>query len=97
MKKSILFLFVLTMCFLVVKADNRPVVIHGNNGVVSLDDVTTLSDYLLSQIVLDQFQLAAADVNGDGIVGIADMSALVDMIIGQGANEIGDEEDMLSF
>ena len=32
MKKSILFLIVFTVCFLVAKADNRPVVIHGNNG-----------------------------------------------------------------
>ena len=32
MKKSILILFVFTLCFLVMKADNRPVVIHNNGG-----------------------------------------------------------------
>jgi len=34
-----------------------------------------------NQVDLDEFQLKAADVNGDGIVGIADVTAINDLIL----------------
>ena len=48
--------------------------------VINIADATMLSDYLVNQVDLDEFQLKAADVNGDGIVGIADITAINDLI-----------------
>ena len=47
----------------------------------NIDDVSALIDYLLMGEGLDEFQVAAADVNQDGRVSIADVSALTDMLL----------------
>ncbi|MBQ9575723.1 MAG: dockerin type I repeat-containing protein [Muribaculaceae bacterium] len=44
---------------------------------LTISDVTMLMNYIMSQSGFDQFQLAAADVNRDGIVNISDVTALI--------------------
>ena len=48
---------------------------------VDIGDVPLLIDYLLTGTGLDEFQLAAADVDGDGEVSISDVSALTDLMM----------------
>ena len=52
-----------------------------SDGVVSIDDVTDLIDYLLgiSTITID---LDAADVSSDGDISIDDVTTLIDMLLG---------------
>ena len=50
------------------------------DGVVNINDVTTLIDYLLSGDATTVF-LAAADVDGDGEVNISDVTALIDYLL----------------
>lgn len=54
--------------------------VNGNEQ-ITIDDVTTLTNYLLGLESLDQYQLAAADVDGDGVVTVDDLTALVDMML----------------
>ena len=51
-----------------------------HNGNVGIEDVTTLTDYILGNTT--DICLICADVNGDGQIGIADVTALIDMILG---------------
>ena len=50
-----------------------------DSGDVSIDDVTTLIDYLLSGIPINQ---QAADVDRSGDVSIDDVTTLIDMLLG---------------
>ena len=50
-----------------------------NDGSVTIADVTTLIDYLLSGA--GGINLDAADINGDGNVTIADVTGLIDMLL----------------
>ena len=51
-----------------------------SDGVVGIDDVSLLIDYLLGNgnVTID---VDAADVNKDGNIGIGDVSALIDLIL----------------
>ena len=53
------------------------------DGNVSITDVTSLVDHLLSGEIgeADDFNPAAADCTMDGSVGIADVAALVDLLV----------------
>lgn len=53
------------------------------DGRHNVGDVTLLIDYLLDNDTaeLDEFQVAACDADRDGKKGIADLSALIDMIL----------------
>ena len=51
------------------------------DGWVNIDDVSTLTNYLLGLQNLDQYQLAAADVDGDGVVTVDDVTALIDLLM----------------
>lgn len=50
------------------------------DGKVSIDDVTSLIDYLLSGNVT-QFNVVNADVDEDGSITIADVTALIDLLL----------------
>lgn len=54
--------------------------VSGNDR-LSIDDVSMLIDYLLGDESIDEFQAAACDVNRDGAATIADVSALIDMLL----------------
>lgn len=54
--------------------------VSGNDR-LSIDDVSMLIDYLLGDESIDEFQAAAGDVNRDGVTTIADVSALIDMLL----------------
>ena len=50
-----------------------------NNGVLEVDDITEIANYLMGK-PSEHFNISAADVNGDGIVNVADIVALVALI-----------------
>ena len=52
-----------------------------NDGEVSISDVTTLIDYLLSGNIED-INPQAADVDGNNDISISDVTALIDMLLG---------------
>ena len=52
-----------------------------NNGIVNIDDVTTLIDYLLGTTP-SEFNELAADVDGDGKINIDDVTTLIDILLG---------------
>ena len=57
----------------------EPQVLRGDinaDGIVGIDDVTTLIDQLLSGETTD-----ISDVNGDGLAGIDDVTALIDFLL----------------
>jgi hypothetical protein len=53
------------------------------NDRVNIDDVTTLTNYLLNgdDGSIDEFGIAAADMNGDGNVTIADVTGIINYIL----------------
>jgi hypothetical protein len=53
-----------------------------NDGNVTIEDVTTLIDYLLSGRV-EVFNAKAADVNFDGDINISDLTDIIDMLLAQ--------------
>jgi len=54
------------------------------NETFDIGDVTLLIDYVLGRdIFLDEFQLAAADINGDGKVDIDDVAKAIDNNLGK--------------
>ena len=53
------------------------------DGNISISDVTTLIDMLLSGDTSP-----AADVNGDGCINISDVSALIDLLLSGGITGI---------
>ncbi len=52
-----------------------------NNGIINIEDVTTLIDYLLGT-TLGEFNELAADVDGDGKINIEDVTTLIDILLG---------------
>ena len=60
---------------------HRPVGDVNDDGVVSIADVTSLIDYLLSgqENISD---LSIADVDNDGVVSIKDITAMIDFLLG---------------
>jgi hypothetical protein len=48
---------------------------------LTIEDVTELIDYLLGGNELDEFELKAADVDDSGKVTIADVTALIDILL----------------
>ena len=59
--------------------DTLPGDVDGN-GIVSISDVTTLIDYLLSGNS-DLIDTKGADVDGDGYISISDVTALIDKLL----------------
>ena len=63
----------------------QPAVMIGDvngDGRVSINDVTTLIDYLLGGI--NSISLTNADANHDNNISIADVTAIIDMLLGSG-------------
>ena len=54
--------------------------VSGNDR-IDIGDVPMLIDYLLTGQGLDEFQLAAADADGDGEVAINDVSTIIDIVM----------------
>lgn len=75
------------------------------DGIVAINDVTTLIDYLMSGE--GSINLQAADVNGDGDVSVGDATLLIDLLLSGGAkmptdiraygNRLGSTSDALVF
>ena len=61
---------------------------------VNIYDVSALIDYLEHVIDLNQYQFAAADMNHDGNVTVADLTLLVDILLGVGAYNVEDFENL---
>jgi hypothetical protein len=57
------------------------------DGSVSISDVTTLIDYLLSGQA-NPFDSLAADVNADETISISDVTSLIDLLLSSNANAI---------
>jgi hypothetical protein len=51
------------------------------NGLINIQDVTWLVDYLL-EIPNENFVLEAADVFPDGTINIRDLTRLIDILLG---------------
>lgn len=51
------------------------------DGRITIADLTTLIDYLLSGNGGESFVIEASDVNGDGEISIADVTSLIDVIL----------------
>lgn len=67
-------------CTVTVKVGYRRGDVNGD-GSVSMDDLSALSNYLLTDTGLDQYQLEAADMNGNGTVDLDDMSLLINYLL----------------
>ena len=79
MKKAVLTLCLLAVCWIPVSAESLPGDVDAS-GKIDISDVTVLIDYLLSKDT-SLVDVEAADVDGDGVVTIADVTELVDMIL----------------
>lgn len=55
-----------------------------DDNTIDINDVLAIVDYILGKNVPATFNAAAADVNGDGRVTIADAAAVVNIILGTG-------------
>ena len=54
-----------------------------DSGDVSIEDVTTLIDYLLGVLPQDaDFNELAADFDGDGVIDINDVTGIIDKLLG---------------
>ena len=51
------------------------------NETVGMGDLSALTNYLVSNEGLNEFQLAAADMNGDGQVNIDDLTILINVLV----------------
>jgi hypothetical protein len=51
------------------------------NEKITIDDVSELMGYLLTDGGLDEFQLAAADMNQDGVITIDDATAIINYLL----------------
>lgn len=51
------------------------------DDLLSIEDATMINDYLLSGDGFDEFQLEAADFNGDGMISVLDVSALMTILL----------------
>ena len=59
------------------------------DGVVNIQDIVRIVNYVLGTTDLDAQEKAGADANGDGTVNILDVVAIVQYILGQG--QLGDD------
>ena len=50
------------------------------DGIINVEDVTTLIDYLLGSSS-GNFAEGNADVNGNGVINVEDVTALIDMLL----------------
>ena len=80
-KKAMLALCLMTVCWLPAKADELPGDVN-SDGRTSIDDVVELIDYLLSGDAVS-IDLANADVDHDGRVSIDDVVELIDQLLNQ--------------
>ena len=64
------------------------------DGEVSIGDVTTLVDYMLSGDII-QFDAVAADVNQDETISIGDVTALIDMLLNPSAAAVTKQWDAM--
>lgn len=51
------------------------------NESLDMGDLSALTNYLLTEEGFDEFQLAAADLNGDGLVDMNDLSILINWLL----------------
>ena len=54
------------------------------DGRVNIADLADLEDHILNHTHLDDFQLKAADVDGNDVVDFCDVTALIDLLISMG-------------
>ena len=76
--------------------NEKPVMLGDVNmdGEVSIGDVTTLVDYMLSGDII-QFDAVAADVNQDETISIGDVTALIDMLLNPSAAAVMKQWDAM--
>ena len=76
--------------------NEKPVMLGDVNmdGEVSIGDVTTLVDYMLSGDII-QFDAVAADVNQDETISIGDVTALIDMLLNPSAAAVAKQWDAM--
>ena len=76
--------------------NEKPVLLGDVNmdGEVSIGDVTTLVDYMLSGDIV-QFDAVAADVNQDETISIGDVTALIDMLLNPSAAAVTKQWDAM--
>ena len=76
--------------------NEKPVMLGDVNmdGEVSIGDVTTLVDYMLSGDII-QFDAVAADVNQDETISIGDVTALIDMLLNPSAAAVTKQWDAM--
>ena len=76
--------------------NEKPVLLGDVNmdGEVSIGDVTTLVDYMLSGDII-QFDAVAADVNQDETISIGDVTALIDMLLNPSAAAVMKQWDAM--
>ena len=76
--------------------NEKPVLLGDVNmdGEVSIGDVTTLVDYMLSGDII-QFDAVAADVNQDETISIGDVTALIDMLLNPSAAAVTKQWDAM--
>ena len=75
---------ILLISLLMISLNTNARVINGDidgDGMVGINDVTTLIDYVLSRDD-SSINLENADINKDGIVDIADVTSLIDILLG---------------
>ena len=76
--------------------NEKPVLLGDVNmdGEVSIGDVTTLVDYMLSGDII-QFDAVAADVNQDETISIGDVTALIDILLNPSATAVMKQWDAI--
>ena len=76
--------------------NEKPVMLGDVNmdGEVSIGDVTTLVDYMLSGDII-QFDAVAADVNQDETISIGDVTALIDILLNPSATAVMKQWDAM--
>ena len=67
-----------------------------DDGRVSMDDLATLTNYLLTGQGLNAWQLEAADMNGDGTVGMDDLAILMQYLLNYTGLSLDELEQILN-
>ena len=66
-----------------VRLQTAPTLLVGDidySGIVDGGDLLALAGYLVGRVALADINEEAADVNGDGHIGLADLTALVNLL-----------------
>ena len=66
------------------------------DGRVSMDDVSALSNYLVTNTGLDAYQLEAADMNGNGVVNMDDLTILICYLVTGQSLSMDELEELLN-